>query len=119
MKTIAIFHGLFLLVSLSFAQVKTQLSESSIVPQSGMFQADDIESLLDIGPVDLSQVLSADRLEEGAKVPFRFGVRVDVNYTAQNSGKWFDVPGGKVWKASSYVGPAHLTSIVQPGSASP
>jgi len=75
MKAIAIFHGLFLLVTCSFAQVRTQFSEAGIVPESGMFSAGDIESLLDVGPVDLSQVLSADKLAEGAKVPFRFGVR--------------------------------------------
>lgn len=98
MKTIAIFNGLFVLVTLSFAQVRTQLAKVSIVPQSGMFGAPDIQTLIDIAPIDLSKVLAEDKLEEGANVPFRFGVGVDVNYTAENSGKWYDVPGGRVWK---------------------
>jgi hypothetical protein len=63
-----------------------------------MFKAPPIQSVIDMRSINLAQILQEEKLEEGLSVPFRFGVDIDVNYTLENSGKWFEKEDGRVWK---------------------
>lgn len=51
--------------------------------------------------VDLKTLQTEDRYDEENGVPPRFGQRLKVNYTIDNSGEWTDLPdGGKIWRLS-------------------
>lgn len=51
--------------------------------------------------VDLNTLQNEDRYDEENGIPPRFGQRLKVNYTIDNSGEWTDLlDGGKIWRLS-------------------
>ena len=49
-------------------------------------------------PIDLEALKIEDEIEEQLGVPPRFGYPHRVNLNLENSGEWFELPDGKLWK---------------------
>jgi hypothetical protein len=45
-------------------------------------------------------------------LPYRFGKAIDVNHTLVNSGTWFKIDSGRVWKLKIRTDGAYSISLI-------
>ncbi len=80
------------------AQVKSHFSKQRIMKKHDFFNVDTLKNYKEIVGVDVKKARLEDEMEKDLGLPFRFGIPVDVNYSLETSGKWFENDQGKVWK---------------------
>jgi len=97
MKKIIITITFLIITLISFSQVKSTLSVTRVVKESGIFKSPPPSKTVNI-QVDVEKALKETKEEEslGLDLPYRFGKGVEVNYTLENSGDWFETEGGRV-----------------------
>ncbi|WBL42745.1 T9SS type A sorting domain-containing protein [Algoriphagus halophytocola] len=94
----ALLSFLIFLSTRSVAQIQTQYAEQALLGERGYFNVAESGSISLVPKVDVQKLLQEDSLEANQAVPFRFGYAVDVNYDLNNSGSWYEITEGKVWK---------------------
>jgi len=113
MKKIIITITFLLVTSISFSQIKSTLSVTRVVKESGIFSSPPPSKTINI-QIDVEKVLRETKEEEslGSDLPYRFGKGVEVSYTLENSGEWFETEGGRVWKLKIKSGKAYSLSLI-------
>lgn len=113
MKKIIITITFLIITLISFSQVKSTLSVTRVVKESGIFKSPPPSKTINI-QVDVEKALKETKEEEslGLDLPYRFGKGVEVNYTLENSGDWFETEGGRVWKLKIKSGKAYSLSLI-------
>ncbi len=96
---IFILIGIFLLNVSSYSQIKSKLSKEKFVSPKGYFDVDTLKTKKQLPKIDLKKLLKEDESEQLLGFPYRFGVDIDVDYSSENSGKWFiREDSSRVWK---------------------
>jgi len=113
MKKIIITITFLIVTLISFSQVKSTLSVTRVVKESGIFKSPPPSKTINI-KVDVEKALKETKEEEslGLDLPYRFGKGVEVNYTLENSGDWFETEGGRVWKLKIKSEKAYSLSLI-------
>lgn len=82
----------------SMAQIQTQYAEQALVGERGYYNVAELGSVRQLPKIDVHKLLQEDSASANLGVPFRFGYAAEVNYDLDNSGSWYEIPEGKVWK---------------------
>ncbi len=104
---------LLIVSTLSHAQVRSIISGSRLVSEYGIFNAPIPDKTIDIW-IDRTKLLRDAEAEEnsGMILPYRFGKVIDVNHTLVNSGTWFKIDSGRVWKLKIRTDGAYSISLI-------
>ncbi|MCW5911410.1 MAG: T9SS type A sorting domain-containing protein [Cyclobacteriaceae bacterium] len=114
MKTRFLLPVLFLISIYTQAQVRTILSKAGkVVGDRGIFSVPNADKAIRVH-VDKAKALREAEEEEslGVGLPFKFGKSVIVNHTLSNSGTWFEIDSGRVWKLKIECEEAFSISLI-------
>mgnify|MGYP003643260757 CR=1 FL=1 len=80
------------------AQIQTQYAEQALLGERGYHNVAELGSIRQLPKIDVHRLLQEDSAVANLGVPFRFGYATEVNYDLSNSGSWYEITDGKVWK---------------------
>lgn len=98
MKKTLLFFFLFIFVLFgAFSQVRVEYNENrQLLTESGVFQTETNYPHIRLPEFDFS-ALREKSLKLDPNIPFQFGKAFNMDLSLDD-GKWYDSPGGKVWK---------------------
>lgn len=96
----------------SLAQIQTQYADQALMGERGYFNVTESGPINRLPKLDVVKLLEEDSLEANLAIPFRFGYAVDVNYNLNNSGSWYEIPEGKVWKLRIHAPEAFSINLI-------
>lgn len=113
MKKILILATLLVSTLITFSQVKSTLSTFELVETTGIFNSPPVSKFLQV-QIDTEEVLKETENEEkiGLNLPFRFAKGIDVDYGLLNSGDWYKLDEGRVWKLKIKSEKAYSLSLI-------
>jgi hypothetical protein len=113
MKTLLLVGILLLFSLMSVAQVRSILSKTKLVDTTGIFDSPPPMRTVNI-QIDTEKELRETIEEEklSLDLPFRFGKGVEVDYTLENSGEWFQTEKGRIWKIKIKSVKAYSLSLI-------
>jgi hypothetical protein len=113
MKILLLVGILLLFSSMSVAQVRSILSKTKLVDTTGIFDSPPPMRTVNIqidAEKELRETIEEEKLN--LDLPFRFGKGVEVDYTLENSGEWFQTEKGRIWKIKIKSVKAYSLSLI-------
>lgn len=114
MKTKFLLPVLLLISIHTQAQVQTILSKTNkVVDDKGIFSVPNADKAIRVHVDKAKAIREAEKEESlGVGLPYKFGKSVIVNHTLSNSGTWFEVDSGRVWKLKIECEEAFSISLI-------
>lgn len=98
---------------LAISQIQTTITETRAIYTSGVFKSPSPTKITNLSfnaDEELAQINENE--SKGLNFPYRFAKGVDVDYNLDNSGEWFDIVGGRVWKLCLKSEKAYSLSLI-------